>query len=86
MDAVDRIHCVGPRMQALWQVLPRAQRGDWAVTADELLPRVRGLVDPGDVILVKGSKGIKVSAVVDALRKLGQSGPTKAATKHMGTE
>ena len=86
LDAVDRIHCVGPRMQALWQVLPRAQRGDWAVTADELLPRVRGLVDPGDVILVKGSKGIKVSAVVDALRKLGQSGPTKAATKHMGTE
>ncbi len=86
LEAVDRIHCVGPRMQALWQALPRAQRGEWALTATELLPRVRGLIDPGDVILVKGSKGIKVSAIVDALRKLGQSGPTKAATKHMGTE
>ena len=55
-------------------------------TAQELALRARSLVDAGDVILVKGSKGIKVSAVVDALRKLGQSGPTKAATKHMGTE
>ncbi len=86
LEAVDTVHCVGPRMKALWQALPRAQRGEWVETATELLPRVRSLIDPGDVILVKGSKGIKVSAVVDALRKLGQSGPTKAATKHMGTE
>ena len=61
-------------------------RGGRFETAAEVLPRVRSLIDPGDVILVKGSKGIKVSLVVDALRKLGQSGPTKAATKHMGTE
>jgi UDP-N-acetylmuramoyl-tripeptide--D-alanyl-D-alanine ligase len=27
----------------------------------------------GDVLLIKGSKGIKVSRVVDALRKLGQA-------------
>ncbi len=86
LEAVDRIHCVGPRMKALWEVLPRGQRGDWAASADELAVRVRGLVDPGDVVLVKGSKGSKVSTLVDALRKLGQSGPTKAATKHMGTE
>ena len=86
LAAIDRIHCVGPRIKALWQALPRSQRGEWVERVDDLLPRVRSLIDPGDVILVKGSKGIKVSAVVDALRKLGQSGPTKAATKHMGTE
>ena len=33
---------------------------------------VWALVDAGDVVLAKGSKGIKVSLVVDALRKLGQ--------------
>jgi UDP-N-acetylmuramoyl-tripeptide--D-alanyl-D-alanine ligase len=69
---IDLIHCVGPRMKALHAVLPRVQAGEWVETAAELAPRLRGLVDAGDVILVKGSKGIKVSALVDGLRKMGQ--------------
>jgi UDP-N-acetylmuramoyl-tripeptide--D-alanyl-D-alanine ligase len=73
LSAITTIYCVGPRMQALWQALPRSQRGHWVATAAELTPQVRTLVDAGDVVLVKGSKGIKVSLVVDALRKLGHS-------------
>lgn len=65
------IHCVGPRMRALYEKLPTKQRGLWVETAAELLPRAATLVDAGDVMLVKGSKGIKVSLLVDALRKLG---------------
>jgi UDP-N-acetylmuramoyl-tripeptide--D-alanyl-D-alanine ligase len=72
LAAVDIIHCVGPRMKGLHAVLPRAQRGEWVETAAELLPRARHLIDAGDIVLVKGSKGIKVSTMVDALRKLGQ--------------
>ena len=79
LAAVTTVHCVGPRMAALHQALPRAQRGHWAATAAELAAQARSLVDAGDVVLVKGSKGIKVSQVVDALRKLGQ-GPTMART------
>ncbi|MBI1171862.1 UDP-N-acetylmuramoyl-tripeptide--D-alanyl-D-alanine ligase [bacterium] len=73
LDKITLIHCVGPRMKALWSSLPRKQRGEWVADAKDLLPRVRGLIDAGDVVLVKGSKGIKVSLVVDALKKLGQS-------------
>ena len=73
LDKVTLIHCVGPRMKALWSILPRKQRGEWVADAKDLLPRVRNLIDAGDVVLVKGSKGIKVSLVVDALKKLGQS-------------
>ena len=76
LAALTIIHCVGPRMAALWQALPRAQRGRWTATAPELAAQVRSLVDAGDVVLVKGSKGSKVSLVVDALRKLGQ-GPSR---------
>jgi len=72
LSDITTIHCVGPRMQALYNALPRAKRGQWVQTAPELAANVRPLVDAGDVILVKGSKGIKVSLVVDALRKLGQ--------------
>jgi UDP-N-acetylmuramoyl-tripeptide--D-alanyl-D-alanine ligase len=73
LAAVQVIHCVGPRMQALYAALPRQQRGDWVETAAELAPRARILIDAGDILLVKGSKGSKVSLVVDALRKLGQA-------------
>ena len=73
LSAVATIHCVGPRMRALWQVLPRAQRGEWVETAAELAARVRTVVDAGDIVLVKGSKGSKVSLVVDGLMKLGQA-------------
>jgi UDP-N-acetylmuramoyl-tripeptide--D-alanyl-D-alanine ligase len=75
LDAIDTIHCVGPRMESLWNALPRGQRGARVATAAELAARARLIFDAGDVVLVKGSKGSKVSLVVDALRKLGQAEP-----------
>ncbi len=60
-------------MRVLHDALPRAQRGTWVETAPELAVRARSLVDAGDIFLVKGSKGSKVSLVVDALRKMGQA-------------
>jgi UDP-N-acetylmuramoyl-tripeptide--D-alanyl-D-alanine ligase len=71
LKQLDLIHCAGPLMHHLWLVLPDGQRGQWAETAAELLPKVSRLVDAGDVVLVKGSKGSKVSLIVDAIRKLG---------------
>jgi UDP-N-acetylmuramoyl-tripeptide--D-alanyl-D-alanine ligase len=72
LSAVTTIHCVGPRMKALHADLPRGQRGEWAETATDLARHARHLIDAGDVVLVKGSKGSRVSLVVDALRQLGQ--------------
>jgi len=76
LDRIDLIHCAGPRMKVLWLALPRPQRGIWVETAPELAARARSLVDAGDIVLVKGSKGAKVSLVVDALRKLGHGPAT----------
>lgn len=80
LSAVHVIHCVGPRMKALYEALPRQQRGDWVETAAELAPRARSLIDAGDILLVKGSKGVKVSLVVDVLRKMGQAASPKEGT------
>jgi UDP-N-acetylmuramoyl-tripeptide--D-alanyl-D-alanine ligase len=74
LKGIAVIHCVGPRMRHLWSILPRGQRGEWVESAGELAARARVLVDAGDVVLVKGSKGSKVSLVVDALRKLAKTG------------
>lgn len=69
---IDEIHCVGPRMRALWDVLPKVRRGRWVATAEELAAQAHRLIDAGDVVLVKGSKGSRVSLVVEALRRAGR--------------
>ena len=67
---IDRVYCVGPLMKSLHAALGPEQRGDWAESAEALASKAHELVGPGDVILVKGSKGSKVSTIVDAFRKL----------------
>ncbi|TNC73724.1 UDP-N-acetylmuramoyl-tripeptide--D-alanyl-D-alanine ligase [Rubellimicrobium roseum] len=76
MEAVDQVHCVGPRMRALHAVLPADRRGEWAERPEALSGHLRRLVDAGDVVLVKGSKGSRVSLVVDAIRRMGQGAPS----------
>ena len=76
LRAASLVHAVGPRMHELYKALPEVQRGIWTETAEELAGCAHTLVDAGDVILVKGSKGSRVSLVVDALRKLGHPMPS----------
>lgn len=71
------VHCVGPRMKHLYDALPQAQAGRWFETAEEATKEAHRLIDAGDVVLVKGSKGSRVSLVVDAIRKLGHPRPTE---------
>jgi UDP-N-acetylmuramoyl-tripeptide--D-alanyl-D-alanine ligase len=59
-------------MHALYSALPEEKRGRWVSNAEELARQAHTLVDAGDVVLVKGSKGSRVSLVVEALKKLGQ--------------
>ena len=70
MSDIRVVHCVGARMAALHAALPLRQRGRRVAAADALFDHVHSLVAPGDVVLVKGSKGSQVSRIVDALRSL----------------
>ncbi|RCW85912.1 UDP-N-acetylmuramoyl-tripeptide--D-alanyl-D-alanine ligase [Paracoccus lutimaris] len=73
MASVDLVHLAGPRMRALYEALPETRRGLYAETAADLAARVADLVAIGDIVLVKGSKGSRISTVVDALRRTGES-------------
>ena len=64
---VDLVFCAGPMMRSLWEALPPTRRGGYADSAAELEPRLVEAIRPGDVVLVKGSKGSKAAALAKAL-------------------
>ncbi|MGQ9365405.1 UDP-N-acetylmuramoylalanyl-D-glutamyl-2,6-diaminopimelate--D-alanyl-D-alanine ligase [Azospirillum sp. ST 5-10] len=75
---VDTVFCCGPHMKALWDRLPAAQRGKWTEDSRALAPLVADAVRGGDVVLVKGSAGSRMSAVVEALTALESRGTADA--------
>ncbi|GFE48605.1 UDP-N-acetylmuramoyl-tripeptide--D-alanyl-D-alanine ligase [Roseobacter cerasinus] len=75
LQRLDVVHCIGPLMRALYDVLPEAQRGDWFASSDEALPLLKRRLDSGDVVLAKGSLSMKLGLIVDAIRNMGHAPP-----------
>lgn len=73
LEIVDKVHCVGPLMRHFYKRLSKHQQGEWYETAEQLAAIVHRLVTPGDIVLVKGSKGSHLSLVVETIRKLNVS-------------
>jgi UDP-N-acetylmuramoyl-tripeptide--D-alanyl-D-alanine ligase len=67
---VDQAFLAGPLMKSLWDALPPTRRGGYAETAAELSPLIVQAIEPGDVVMVKGSLGSKAQAVAAALAAL----------------
>jgi len=61
----------GPDMKALHDALPAQSRGGWRARAEDLAPVVVEALRPGDVVMIKGSKGSKASIIVDAIKAAG---------------
>ena len=75
INEVDKIHCIGPLMQNLHAALPHQKQGLWTETSQEMEADVARRLDSGDVVLVKGSLSMKLSVIVDAIRKMGHPVP-----------
>jgi UDP-N-acetylmuramoyl-tripeptide--D-alanyl-D-alanine ligase len=69
--SIDLVFCAGALMKSLWDALPPTRRGGYAETAADLAPQVARTVEPGDVVMVKGSNGSKAGAIAEALAALG---------------
>ncbi|MCJ7872518.1 UDP-N-acetylmuramoyl-tripeptide--D-alanyl-D-alanine ligase [Phaeobacter sp. J2-8] len=75
MDDIDLVHCIGPLCRHLWSALPQEKRGAWCDTIGGLDLDLAGAFQDGDVVLVKGSNFVGLSALVDEIRKMGHSSP-----------
>ena len=65
---VDRVFLVGRAVAALYDVLPDPSRGGLWPTADEAIPELLRFLRAGDVVMVKGSRGIGLGFIVERLR------------------
>lgn len=66
----DLVFCCGAHMSALFHALPAAMRGAHADDSATLAAIMAEAARPGDVVLVKGSAGSRMGAVVQALAGL----------------
>jgi UDP-N-acetylmuramoyl-tripeptide--D-alanyl-D-alanine ligase len=71
---IDRVFLVGEAMAALHAVLPKNVRGGLWHSAEEAVPALIRFLGPGDVVTVKGSRAVRVSHIVEALRAQGAGG------------
>ena len=67
----DLVFLCGTHMKSLWDVLPASRRGAYASNSATLVPQVLAALQSGDMVLVKGSNGSKMSAIIDALKARG---------------
>jgi UDP-N-acetylmuramoyl-tripeptide--D-alanyl-D-alanine ligase len=64
---IDRVYTVGPLMRRLHDALSPERRGEWRENATQLSPILDRALQGGDTLLVKGSLGSRMGAIVDAL-------------------
>ena len=76
----DLVFLGGAEMAALAERLPSERLGGWAPTVDELRPMVLAAVRDGDAVVVKSSKGIGFSKIVDAMLRELATEPRRSAT------
>jgi UDP-N-acetylmuramoyl-tripeptide--D-alanyl-D-alanine ligase len=70
---VDLVFLCGPNMKSLWDVLPASRRGAYAANARELTAPLLEALQEGDTVLVKGSNGLKLATIIDALKARGSA-------------
>jgi UDP-N-acetylmuramoyl-tripeptide--D-alanyl-D-alanine ligase len=68
---IDLVFAAGPLMKFLYDALPASMRGDWRESPSLLEPIVARSVKAGDIVVVKGSNGSRMSAIVGALKQRG---------------
>ncbi len=66
---IDVVFASGADMASLFEALPEKRRGAYAKTSEELAPALLSNVQPGDIVMVKGSLGSRMAPLVEGLKR-----------------
>ncbi|NDA46500.1 MAG: UDP-N-acetylmuramoyl-L-alanyl-D-glutamate--2,6-diaminopimelate ligase [Alphaproteobacteria bacterium] len=66
---VDQLFTAGQLMSSLYYAAPESMRGAHRRTAQELAEAVIATIRPGDVVMIKGSNGSRMSHIVAAIKQ-----------------
>ena len=67
-NQVNSVYASGPMMKHLFDALPRERQGVWRLSSAELEAPLAESVAAGDIVMVKGSNGSRMGAVVKNLK------------------
>lgn len=67
-NQIDKVYTVGPLMSSLFDVLPAALRGAKTSNSIEMSAILLAQLQPEDVVLIKGSNGMKLSKIISAFK------------------
>jgi UDP-N-acetylmuramoyl-tripeptide--D-alanyl-D-alanine ligase len=66
---IDLVYAAGPLMKNLFEALPASLQGAWREDSSDLEPIVFTALQGGDIVLIKGSNGSRMNAIVGALKQ-----------------
>jgi len=78
-NKIDLVHCCGALMAHLHDALPTDRRGALKTNSTDLAPCVAANIKDGDVVMVKGSKSMKMGAIIKALESLADTQQKRAS-------
>lgn len=67
-NKIDKVYTVGSLMKSLYDILPPSMQGGYTDTASEMLPLLLQKVQSEDTVLIKASKGTKLSQIITAFK------------------
>jgi len=77
-ETADLVFTCGPLMEHLFDALPADRQGAHAASAEALAPLVKARLRDGDAVMVKGSLGMRMAAIVRVLAGEGGAVPGEA--------
>ena len=66
---VDGVYACGPMMENLWEALPPTRKAVYAENSEGLMAPLLDGVQPGDIVMIKGSLGSKMLPFVEAMKQ-----------------